>query len=170
MPDDDTTVMCRFVEDLIVPEAHWSIEQLSGCDDECRIPQEVVQAWGYAPCAECVEEDLIGIGGFVCVEFVEEMMTGVCGVYELCEFATQRVELRLVEHLDSREVAVLAVQIYLFIGETILLPTSSGKEVGQPPMITRQIFFFHTVFNHRLHGLDLCNLWLSLITTYWREW
>ena len=145
MPDDDAAVVCRFVEDLIVPEAHWSIEQLSCRDDECRIPQEVVQAWCYAPCSECVKEDLVGIGRFVCVEFVKQVMTWVCGIDQFCKLAAQNVELRLVEHFDSREVTVLAVEIYLFIAKSVILPTISQKQITQRPMITRQILF-HTVF------------------------
>ena len=55
VPDHDAAVMRRLVEDLIVPEPHWSIEQLRGGNDERRIPQHIVQARCYAPGAECVK-------------------------------------------------------------------------------------------------------------------
>ena len=116
MPDDDAAVVCRFVEDLIVPEAHWTIEQLSRRHGESRMPQDIVQSRRNAPRAECVKKYLIGIGRFVCVEFVEEVVTGVCGIYQLREFATQHVELRVLEYFDSREITILSVEIYLLIG------------------------------------------------------
>src|ERR1043165_648632 len=116
MPDHDAAVMCGFVEDLIVPEANYSIEQLSRRNSESRMPQDVVQSRRDAPCSEGVKEYLIGIGRFVGVEFVKQVMTGMRRIYELSELAPQRVDLRVVEHFDSREVAVFAVEVYLLLG------------------------------------------------------
>jgi hypothetical protein len=62
VPDHYTAVMSGLVEDLIVPETHWTIEQLRGSNDERWIPQQVVKARRYAPRAERMEEYAIGIG------------------------------------------------------------------------------------------------------------
>jgi hypothetical protein len=42
MPDDYATMMRRFVKDLIVPKAHWTIEQLRRRDYKSRMPQKIV--------------------------------------------------------------------------------------------------------------------------------
>jgi hypothetical protein len=51
----------RLVENLIVPEAHWTIEQLRGCNYKSGMPQQIVQPASYAPRAERMEEYAIGI-------------------------------------------------------------------------------------------------------------
>ena len=135
MPNDNAAVVRRFVEDLIVPEAHWSIEQLSRRDNESRMPQDIVQSLGNAPCSERVKKYLVRIGRFVCVEFVEEVMTGMRRIYQLGEFATQHLELRVVEHFDSREVAILAVKVYLLIGEPVSFRVSLRKHITNRRMI-----------------------------------
>src|SRR6185295_16754916 len=130
MPDHDAAVMRRFVEYLIVPEAYWSIEQLSRRDSESRMPQDVVQSRRDAPCSECVKEYLIGIGRFVCVEFVKQVVTGMCGIYQLGELAAQGFDLRFVEYFNSREVAVFFVEVYLLLGEPVFFPVSCGKQIA----------------------------------------
>jgi hypothetical protein len=42
VPDDYATMMRRLVEDLIVPEAHWTIEQLRRRDYKRGMPQKIV--------------------------------------------------------------------------------------------------------------------------------
>jgi hypothetical protein len=61
MPDHDAAMVRRLVENLIVPEAHWTIEQLRRCDYKSGMPQQIVQAGSYAPGAECMEEYPIGV-------------------------------------------------------------------------------------------------------------
>ena len=83
MPDHYATVMRRFVEDLVVPETHWSIEQLCGRDNKSRVPQQIVQSRRDAPRAERMKKYLLRVGGCVCIELVEQAVTGMLRIYQL---------------------------------------------------------------------------------------
>jgi hypothetical protein len=61
VPDDYTTMMRRFIEDLIVPETHWTIDQLRRRNYKSRMPQKIVKTGSYAPGTERMKKYLPGI-------------------------------------------------------------------------------------------------------------
>src|SRR5215510_3855320 len=101
--------MRRLVEDLIVPEAHWPIEQLRRRHYKRRMPEQIVQPRGDAPRAERVEEYLIGICRFVGIELVEQFVTGMRRIDQLRKFASQRNKLVVIQNAYPGQVSVLLV-------------------------------------------------------------
>src|SRR5689334_5375042 len=73
MPGHDATVMRRLAEELIVPEANGSAQKLHGRDREGRMPQDVVKTGRDPPCAEGMEQHMIGITRLVRVVFVKQV-------------------------------------------------------------------------------------------------
>ena len=55
MPGHDSAMMSRLAEKLVVPESNRSAKKLRCRDRECRMPQEIVKAGSYPPCAQGME-------------------------------------------------------------------------------------------------------------------
>lgn len=79
MPDDDAAVMRRFVEDLIVPEAHSATEQLRRGNNKRRMPKHVVQTGLDTPRAQCMKQDLLRVRRLVRIELVKQFVTRMRG-------------------------------------------------------------------------------------------
>lgn len=73
-----------------------------------------------APGAEGVEEDGVGIGGFVGVVFVPEFVAGVVGVDECGELGAECLDLVVFEDFDVVDVAEVVELLDLFVGEAVL--------------------------------------------------
>src|ERR1700676_1636212 len=71
MPGHNSAMMRRFAEELVVPEANCSAKKLRGWGCKCRMPEEIVKPWRYAPCAQRMEQHVIGIAGLIRVIFVK---------------------------------------------------------------------------------------------------
>src|SRR5436853_4253572 len=65
MPSHDTTMVRRLAKELIVPEAHRTIEQLRGANSESSVPEQVMKTGCDAPGAKGMKEYGIWIGGLV---------------------------------------------------------------------------------------------------------
>src|SRR4030095_8576326 len=61
MPEDYSTVMSWFGEDLIVPETNRALEHLRSRNSERRVPKNIVKTRSYPPGAQCVKKHLLGI-------------------------------------------------------------------------------------------------------------
>src|SRR5277367_5720959 len=65
MPGHDSAMMSRLAEELVVPEPNRSTKKLCGRDSECRMPEEIVKAGSYPPCAQGMEQHVVRIAGLV---------------------------------------------------------------------------------------------------------
>src|SRR5438270_6713310 len=82
MPRDDSAMMRRLTEKLVVPEADSATEKLRRGHSESGIPQYVMEAGRDAPSSERVKENFRRVCGFVRVIFVEEFMRRMTGIRE----------------------------------------------------------------------------------------
>src|SRR5258705_7939450 len=60
VPGHNSPVMSGFAEQLVVPEANGAAQQLRRRHSECRVPEQIVEAWRDAPGAERMEQHMIG--------------------------------------------------------------------------------------------------------------
>src|ERR1700726_4756869 len=61
MPGHYSAMMSRLAEELVMPEPNCSAKKLPGRDCKCRMPQEIVKAGRYPPCAQGMEQHVIRI-------------------------------------------------------------------------------------------------------------
>ena len=97
MPRHHTAVTRRLAEQLVVPEANRTIEQLRCRNDEGRVPQQVVEGRRDAPRTERVKEHLRRVGGLVGVKLVEKRVLRVSRIGKCRQVRTQSVDLGIRE-------------------------------------------------------------------------
>src|SRR5215831_16833074 len=61
VPGNNSPVMSRFAEKLVVPEANGAAQQLRRGNRDSWVPEQVVKAWRDAPRAERMEQNMAGI-------------------------------------------------------------------------------------------------------------
>ena len=65
MPGHYAAVMGRLAEQLIVPEANCSPQELRRGNRKGGVPEQVVKTGCYTPCAQRMEQDVIRVVRFV---------------------------------------------------------------------------------------------------------
>src|SRR4029453_5719817 len=77
VPDHYSSMMRRFVKNLVMPEPNSAAQQLRGRHSERRMPKNIVQTWENPPRTERMKENLLRIGrlvqGVLIQQFVSRM-------------------------------------------------------------------------------------------------
>src|SRR4051794_10573799 len=97
VPEHNAAMMCRLVEDLIVPEAHRTADQLRRRHREAGMPEDVMQTRQNTPRTESVEEDLVRIRGLVRVELIEQAIAWMAWINEVEHFAAEHFDLFIIQ-------------------------------------------------------------------------
>ena len=77
MPGDDSAVLGRFAEQLVMPEPDGSAQQLRGRDPKRPMPEQIVKTWRNPPRSQGVKQDAVRISGLVGVVLVPEFLSVV---------------------------------------------------------------------------------------------
>jgi hypothetical protein len=97
VPGDDASDAGRLHEDLVVPEAHRSPQKLACGNEDCWIPEQIVERNGDPPGAESVKDNAAGLPGLVRMPFVEEVRSGMLCVQKRLERVAKELYLIVVE-------------------------------------------------------------------------
>src|SRR3990172_1799756 len=89
VPGHDASEMRRLHEELVVPEAHSSPEELTRGNDDCDVPEEIVERGRDAPGAERVKENAARLARLVRMPLVEEVSSGMLQVEKGLELRAQ---------------------------------------------------------------------------------
>jgi hypothetical protein len=133
VPGNDAAVPGRLREELVVPEADPSAQQLLGGADESWIPKKVMEAGLNPPRSQRVEQDRIRIGGFVRMILVEQRVSRVTRVCQPRQFFSKLIHLPVVQKTDTAHVPVFSKVGHLLIGEPKSFRFPAGEQVpGRP--------------------------------------
>src|SRR6266550_261223 len=113
MPGNDTTVMRRFVKNLVVPKTNGRAKKLRSGKQERWIPQQIVKSWRDTPSAQRMKQNCVRIGRFIAVVFVEQFTSLSIGVQKSVKFGAQNFNLPVVQQANAGEITVFRVKLDL---------------------------------------------------------
>ena len=63
--------------------------------------------------------------------FVEQLVSRMRGVRQLCQFSAQHINLAFIQHPDACDVAMFTIKLDLLAAQPILLPRFSPGRAGE---------------------------------------
>lgn len=147
VPGDHPAMPGGFAEELVVPEVDRAAYKLAGWDSDGRVPDQVMKRGGDTPSAQGVEKDAVGIGRFVGVEFVEEVVSGVFGVHDSGQFLNQTIGLFFCKAAHSGDIAKIMEVFDLFGSEQEGVVLGGGhfvEEIGDWSGKLRKVFGYRS--------------------------
>src|SRR5690348_16131878 len=94
-----------------------------------------------SPCAQSVKQDGGWIGRFIGVVFIEQLVTGMGGIGEFCQFLAEGSDLFVVENADATQIAVLVEESQLLVCQLkgIDICIQRRQETADRLVVERQI-------------------------------
>ena len=146
MPGYDASDMRRFHEELVVPEAYLSVEELAGGNEDGGVPEEVVERGRDAPGAEGVEENSARLAGLVRVTLVEEVSSGMLRVEKRLELGAQELDLVVFQDLDAGQKTVAVEPRELLGGEPAAIRVGKRVPVSKYRSVVMREVRYHDRF------------------------
>ena len=115
MPCDNAAVLGRLAEELIVPESHGPAEQLAGRHRERRRPEHIMKAGRNPPRPQGMKQHFRRIDRFVGMKFVKQIVSGVLWIGQLGQLVAEDLDLPIVEHTHTGQIAVLVIERDLLV-------------------------------------------------------
>ena len=145
VPGHDASEMGGLHEELVVPEAHSSPEELARGNEDGGVPEEIVERGRDAPGAERVEENAARLAGLVRVPLVEEVGSGMLRAEKWLELGAQELDLVVVEDPYPRQETV-AFEAGKLLGREVACRVGNGASISEDRSVVMRQIRYHGRF------------------------